>query len=338
MRRGCCMWCSRRPRLRCRTRRLWMRSRRCSRFRCRTRRRRWMRSHGCSRFGRRTRRGSRMRRNRCSRFGNRSGRGRRMGRGRRSLLWCGACFIRRARRRYRSLLGRRTGRISSRPIVHGRARIRSRRGRYGPRRSHDCGPSVICRCQLSPVCTGGTFVGHLLGRCLHMPLLCGRGLLRRRPCSNTASPVEARPAVGDYVVIDDIPVGVVNDSRIHLCDGRVVRELSAPPLTSEKPNSTIAEAVVNATVEADGRSPVAGIKGVNSVHEAPPRRCPQQADLRRRHPDSRYPVITRIPVSPIAGIPKVSIDRTRRLHVNRQCRRCDRDRHRYARGGCRWRP
>jgi hypothetical protein len=290
-----------------------------------------MRSNCRSRFGRRM--GCSGWTRRCHRplLGHRMYRARRARGCRRSRFRSRPGRRRWTRRCHRARLGRRTGRMNSRPSVHGRARIRSRRRRHGSRRGHGRGPAVICRCQLSPVCTGGPFMGHLLGRCLHMPLLRSCGFLRRRPCSHTTRPVETRPAVGDYVVIDDGPVSVVNDGRIHLRDGRIVREASAPPLASEKPNSTIAEAVVNATVEADGRSPVAGIKGVNSVHEAPPRRCPEQAYLRRGHPDTRYPVIARIPVSPVARIPKVSVDRTRRLYIHRQCRGRDRDRHSYAR-------
>src|SRR5215471_691686 len=117
----------------------------------------------------------------------------------------------------------------------------------------------------------------------------------------------------DVVYIDDVHVG-------HCA---VVKELSATPVAAMESHAGIAEAVVDAAIESDMRSPVALVPHVITVIPAPITGSPEDADNRRLHPGSRDPVIAIGTVRPVAGRPDVSRPGTNRLHIHRQRRRAD---------------
>ena len=88
--------------------------------------------------------------------------------------------------------------------------------------------------------------------------------------------------------------------------GAVISEYSAPPLAADEADAAVAEAVVNAAVEADMRSPVAGVPSVHAARIAPVARGPQKTGAGRLHPDARNPEVARIAIRPVAGRPEVA--------------------------------
>src|SRR5262249_44801299 len=83
--------------------------------------------------------------------------------------------------------------------------------------------------------------------------------------------------------------------------------------SAHKSNSTVSESVVHATIEADMRAPITGMKHIHAFVPAPIAWRPQHARLRRRHPYSWHPVISFIAVSPIARRPHVTLHWARRV-------------------------
>src|SRR5580704_4504666 len=108
----------------------------------------------------------------------------------------------------------------------------------------------------------------------------GRGHLRRcRPGADAA-----RPAVIAHVspVNDN---GLVVDIRdVDAADVRkraVVEEGSAAPLSTEEPDTSIAKAIADAAVEANGWPPVAFVPRIYSVVPTPIAWGPKQTRIRR---------------------------------------------------------
>jgi len=131
-------------------------------------------------------------------------------------------------------------------------------------------------------------------------------------------------------VVDDCPrIRVVDDRAIHVHDRGVVVEVVASPVSALEACANVAESVIHTTVESDICSPVTSVPGERTVVPAPVSGSPEDANFRCLHPGSRDPVIVAIlgVPGPIAGRPKITIAGTDRLGVNRQNRRCNRDRH-----------
>jgi hypothetical protein len=158
-----------------------------------------------------------------------------------------------------------------------------------------------------------------------MLLTGGGNLLRRRPHRSTAG--TAIVANVGRVVDDDGLVVDVGDRRVgDVVDGAVVEESAAAPIAAFVADASIAVSIGNAAVEADFRTPIAFMKGIDAVVPAPISWRPQQLRFRRQRPRARYPIIARIVIpGPIAGRPDVAWGRDRRLIVNRQRRRRDID-------------
>ena len=72
--------------------------------------------------------------------------------------------------------------------------------------------------------------------------------------------------VADHGVID---ISVVYVGHIHIGDRGVVMERAADPASAYEAVSEVAEAVVDASVESDVRTPVPGAPKVRSVTPAP---------------------------------------------------------------------
>jgi hypothetical protein len=166
---------------------------------------------------------------------------------------------------------------------------------------------------------------RLLRRRRHVLLIGGGNLLRRRPHRGTAG--TAIVAHVGRVVDDDGLVVDVGDRHVRdVVDGAVVEESAAAPVAALVADAAIAVAIRDAAVEADFRTPIAFMKGIDAVVPAPISWRPQQLRFRRQRPRARYPVIARIVIpGPIAGRPDVAWGRDRRLIVNRQWRRRDID-------------
>ena len=70
------------------------------------------------------------------------------------------------------------------------------------------------------------------------------------------------PAVGDALV-----VSIVNNGRIHAAHSSVIGKMPALPAAAVKSASTIAKAVIHSAIEANGGSPIAGIKRVEAIQK-----------------------------------------------------------------------
>ena len=145
---------------------------------------------------------------------------------------------------------------------------------------------------------------------------------------------DARIVVHDDRLVIDI--GHVGD--VHVSDATVVEKSVSSPLPAEKADAGVAKAVVDATVKADVRTPVAAVPNVESVIPTPVARCPEHPN-RGEYPGSGHPVIAIVVIpSPVPGRPEIAGAGAKGLHVNRQRWRADpnRNSHRNLRGRC-WR-
>src|SRR5215469_10270745 len=153
---------------------------------------------------------------------------------------------------------------------------------------------------------------------------CGRGMLltRRRYLLGgrlrsraAGSAVEAyirhRRAVDHCLIVD-----VCNIDATEIVDGLIVVEDAVLPITTLVADASIAEAVVDAAIETDVRTPIAGMQHVDAIAPPPIGRRPQQADSGWQHPCARHPVITLRTICPEAGRPDVADVRHRRLIVD----------------------
>src|SRR6516165_9066995 len=168
-------------------------------------------------------------------------------------------------------------------------------------------------------------------------LLVGGGNLLRRLLRRRAAGAAIVAHVGRVVDDDGLVVDVGDRHVRDVVDGAVVEESAAAPITALVAFAGIAVAIRYAAVEADFRTPIAFVKGIDAVVPAPVSRRPQQRRLRRQYPRARHPVIAGVVTpGPITGRPHIAGRRDRRLIVNRQWRRRDIDSYADAVWSIRW--
>lgn len=138
---------------------------------------------------------------------------------------------------------------------------------------------MISSCELLPINRGLPDVCDLR-RDWSNAVFAERGLFGRyRPhLDAAAAAVIAHSCVGD--VHDFVVVHIVNDRSIHIGDAPVIFESVAIPIAAFITAAHISEAVVDSTVEAHMRTPVASVPQVTAAGKAPERRCPQCSDIR----------------------------------------------------------
>ena len=123
---------------------------------------------------------------------------------------------------------------------------------------------------------------------------------------------------GRVVVDDGGVVDVVNLRDVDVVDAAIVVEVVVFPAASFIAMAKIAEAVVDASVKTDHRSPIAFVEGKGSSIPSPVAGCPKVAGLRRKNPGAGYPEVVagiRVP-GPISRGPDVPVTRTQRLFVD----------------------
>ena len=149
------------------------------------------------------------------------------------------------------------------------------------------------------VVAGLTFMVHLLGQCHAVRFVTETLFFASRMNHDPARAVEAH-----MHVIDDHRAAVnVVEAHAHIEHGAIVEERPASPLAAFEAYATVSEAVIDAAVKADVRSPVATVPAVAAMLKAPVARRPQHA-YRRDNPRSRDPVVAAIFIpSPITGGP-----------------------------------
>src|SRR5580658_8526698 len=120
----------------------------------------------------------------------------------------------------------------------------------------------------------------------------------------------------------------MNYGDVYAIDIGVVGEVSAVPAAALIPRSTVAEAVIDAAIEADLRTPISFMEKKRVAAPAPITWSPEEADLGWFDPRSRHPVISvAVVVSPVAGGPEVAVSGTDWLFVdgNRRWTEADRN-------------
>src|SRR5579863_1043876 len=157
---------------------------------------------------------------------------------------------------------------------------------------------------------------RLHGRRRDMTLV-GRGFFRSRWTSRrpTIAAVEAGASCGGSD--DCLGVNVVDHRAVDVHYFRVVEEVPALPVSAAEANSSVAETVVNAAVEADGRAPVSVVPTVRAVSPAPVAGRPEEAHLRGDHPGARHPIVSVVAIRPVTGRPEVIIARANGLFIYR---------------------
>jgi hypothetical protein len=151
---------------------------------------------------------------------------------------------------------------------------------------------------------------------INMALVLGRQLATIRARVGTArTAVEAHTVHGDVVdhcrVVD---VGNMNATQI--VDGTVVIEVVAAPIAPLETNTGVTVTVVDTTIEAYVRTPIARMPKVHTVTPAPVARRPQQARGRRQHPGAGHPVVVSVIPRPISGRPDVANSGAGRLDIH----------------------
>src|SRR5579872_968874 len=143
-----------------------------------------------------------------------------------------------------------------------------------------------------------------------------------RPRHDAARAVEAR-MVDDGRVVDHGPVDVdvSHDLRIYVHHRGVIGKYSASPFAAHEAHAAVAEAVINAAIEPNVRTPVACVPAVNTAGKTPVARGPEQAGPRRSYPYAGNPVVAHRTIGPISWRPKISFRGAGRLLINRQGRR-----------------
>ena len=163
----------------------------------------------------------------------------------------------------------------------------------------------------------------LLTACLQF-CRCWRG------ANAACAPVKAGAVVHRRIVDDSPVVRIVNDRCVDAHHRAVIKETSAAPVPSTKADSAIAEAIVDAPVEANMRPPVTSVPCIQTTTIAPITRRPKNTNRWRVYPHARDPVVACRLVAPIARRPHISIPRTNRLRINRKNWRRNRNRHKDA--------
>jgi len=192
--------------------------------------------------------------------------------------------------------------------MHGTAL--SRRDRSLTKRTWSCGR---CYRRTTVICGGTHFrVGP---RCLHMlGLSCDRRNVPFARCSfflsgwargNSSIAAVIADAV-HRIVYDRRVVCIVDDVHVDVVDGTVVVKVAPLPTPALVAMSKVAVAVVDPTIKADYRTPVAGKEPVSISFPGPIRRSPVIIGLRSKNPCARNPVVAILLVPcPITRCPDV---------------------------------
>src|SRR5262249_36327907 len=120
-------------------------------------------------------------------------------------------------------------------------------------------------------------------------------------------------------------VRIVNNIYIHVVHFTIVEKMSAIPTAALVTVPGISEAVVDASVETDDRSPISSRESIATSVPSPVAWRPEVSGLWRENPSSRHPIVVTVFVipSPITRSPNIVVAGAWRLLVNRQIRRSE---------------
>jgi len=124
----------------------------------------------------------------------------------------------------------------------------------------------------------------------------------------------------DGIVIHDnsLVVNIPDVGYVYVGHATVVVEVASTPLATVKTVAGVAEAVINAAIESDMRSPVSHVKDVELFVPFPPSGSPEHAHG-SEHPGTRHPIVALVIVpSPIAWRPQIARSGAEGLRINRE--------------------
>jgi len=198
--------------------------------------------------------------------------------------------------------------------------------------------STIIASELALVLRREGLVGDLRRSRLNMVLM-HRGSFLRVGLSihTTVSVVRDGGVVHDSHVVHVHVGGVEAGSEAGV--GGVVEEVPAAPLAADEAGAEVAEAVVNAAIEANMGAPITAMEDVEAVFPAPIRGRPEIAGRGCEDPGAGDPVIAAvISIGPVAWRPDVAIAGDDGLNVDGKRRRSnadlDDDRRSFGGRGC----
>src|ERR1700728_235875 len=114
----------------------------------------------------------------------------------------------------------------------------------------------------------------------------------------TVTAIEADMIDGDVIHHRPVVDGGDVNAAAEMVVGGVIAELAVIPVTAVVTMAEVAEAVVHAAVEADGRTPVAAVPQVGTAVPAPVARGPEVTRFRRLYPGSGHPVVAAAVLGP----------------------------------------
>ncbi len=168
---------------------------------------------------------------------------------------------------------------------------------------NDCRAALVHVVELLPVSGGFALVlelsGH--GRCAGTAHGCNFSWLWA--CGNAPSTAVVGNAT--VVVHDNRAVVDVGDVDINAVDGAVVVEVIAVPVATVITDTGVAEAIVDATVEADMGAPKAAMEAPTATPPAPVTGGPEGSVVGRSAPGAGDPVVASGTPVPVAGGPEI---------------------------------
>jgi hypothetical protein len=138
---------------------------------------------------------------------------------------------------------------------------------------------VVLRGELGAVLHGGVNDLTLRRECCEALLTGGGDFVRAGTVIQSATAA----VVTDTGVVDDgdiVDVDIAHDGHVHAGDGAVIEERTAVPVAAFVTDAAVAVAVVDTAIEADVGAPVAVMKEVTVINEAPVAGGPESADIR----------------------------------------------------------
>ena len=179
-----------------------------------------------------------------------------------------------------------------------------------------CRMSVVHGSELAAIGARRILMLALRGHRWGMALMSKLFLRGRRTSRDTAMPA----VIADVAAVLDnrLLINIVDNVDVHIIHPAVIEKVAAVPVTTGIAGADVTKSVVDSTVEADLRAPVAGIPKIGAVNPTPVTRRPEKTYFGRFHPRARNPEIsTIIAVAPVAWRPDITIARTNGLRINR---------------------
>src|SRR5580698_2354528 len=172
-----------------------------------------------------------------------------------------------------------------------------------------CRMSVVHGSELAAIGARRILMLALRGHRWGMALMSKLFLRGRRTSRDTAMPA----VIADVAAVLDnrLLINIVDNVDVHIVHPTVIEKVAAVPVTTGIAGADVTKSVVDSTVEADLRAPVAGIPKIGAVNPTPVTRRPEKTYFGRFHPRARNPEIsTIIAVAPVAWRPDITIART----------------------------